>query len=175
MFICSMRLSKKKAITAACLAVAAIAAAAVLLFLPGGEAVPEDPLTAEPKENTIKAEVMTLTDRTACLKQYGWLVDRASEVEKEVQIPQEFDEVYADFNDLQILQGMDLAPYKGRNVKSFTYEVLNYPDQSQPVFAELLVCENQIIGGEIYSSAPIAWQHGLMYDCTAAEAAKQAA
>lgn len=70
---------------------------------------------------------------------------------------------------------MDLAPYKGRNVKSFTYEVLNYPDQTQPVFAELLVCENQIIGGEIYSSAPIAWQHGLMYDRTAAEAAKQSA
>lgn len=87
MFICSMRLSKKKAITAACLVVAAVAAAAVLLFLPGGEEVPEDPLTAEAKEDTIKAEVMTLTDRTACLKQYGWLVDRASEVEKEVRIP----------------------------------------------------------------------------------------
>lgn len=88
--------TKKKAITAACLVVAAVAAAAVLLFLPGGEEVPEDPLTAEAKEDTIKAEVMTLTDRTACLKQYGWLVDRASEVEKEVRIPQEFDEVYAD-------------------------------------------------------------------------------
>ena len=164
MFICSMRFSKKLAVTGACLLVTVLAVAAVFLFAPGDSSLSENALTEEGKEGTIVGEVMTLTDRTACLKQYGWLVDRDSEVEKEVQIPQTFDQVYEAFNDLQLLQGMDLHPYKGRNVKSFTYEILNYPDQSQPVFAELLVYENRIIGGEVFSSAPNAWQHGLSYD-----------
>lgn len=162
MFICSMRFTKKRIVSALCL-MAAAAAAAVFWLLPG-EPLSPDPLTAEPKEGTIEGEAMTLTDRTACLKQYGWLVDRASEVEKAVQIPAEFDAVYKDFNDLQLLQGMDLTGFQGRTVKSYTYEVLNYPDQSQPVFAELLISGDRIIGGTVYSSAPEAWIHGLMYD-----------
>ena len=108
-------------------------------------------------------KIETLEARLSYLKQYGWLVDLDAEVERTVTIPDTFDEVYTAFNNRQRAQGMDLAPYAGKTVTSFTYPVLNYPDQELTVFVELLVRDGKVIGGEVYGTAPTSFEHGLMY------------
>ena len=64
----------------------------------------------------------------------------------ELQIPREWGAVYENYNALQRRGGFDLAPYKGRRCVRYTYEI---PD----LFARgnILVCEGEIIGGDVCS------------------------
>ena len=58
-----------------------------------------------------------------------------------MQIPEEFDEVYDSYNQIQQAQGLDLAPYKGKRATLYTYEITNHPSGEQGVTANLLVRE----------------------------------
>ena len=61
--------------------------------------------------------------------------------------------MYSRYNDLQKSQGYDLSQYAGKTVMRYVYEVTNYPNAEQPVYATLLVYKNQIIGGDITNTA----------------------
>ena len=79
---------------------------------------------------------------------------------KEVLIPDEFDDVFAGYNDLQLSAGMDLEPYHGKRVKCWTYEILNYPGE-ETVLAHLYVYKDKVVGGDIASTALDGFMHGL--------------
>ncbi len=70
----------------------------------------------------------------------------------EITIPQEFNDVYKNYNDIQKSQGFDLSEYKGVLVKRYTFNVLNHAD-GENVFAEVLLCDNVVIGADVYSTA----------------------
>ena len=72
---------------------------------------------------------------------------------REVEIPEEFDQVYTRYNQLQQEQGMDLLPYAGQTCKQWIYRVTNYPDPMEEVRAVLLVYEGQVVGGDISSTS----------------------
>ena len=70
------------------------------------------------------------------------------EAYSEVQIPEEFSEVYENYNKIQ-RHGLDLSKYNGEKAARYTYKVVNHPSGEKDVRATLLVYKDKLIGGDI--------------------------
>lgn len=116
-----------------------------LLLILGTAAGGPDVLTAE--------MVSTTEERMEFLLECGWETDPTSETVQDIHIPERFTAVYENYNDLQLRQGYDLTEYAGRDCTLYSYTVLNYPDDSQTVIADLYVYKNRIIGGDVHSTS----------------------
>ncbi len=84
------------------------------------------------------------------LKKYGISVDESTLTVDEIKLPNEFNDIYENYNQLQKKAGFDISNYSGKTVKKLSYRVLGYDDV---VFVNLLVFEDKIIGGDISSTA----------------------
>lgn len=149
MFVMTAKLSKPKLIAAGVILVGLIAALVMLLSGPKSTAssLPDGSSNEE---------------RAAYLATYGWSIDALPKETQAVTIPDpETNRVFARYNDLQISQGFDLLPYRGKEVTRFVYEILNYPEATAPVYAGVLVYEGKIIGGEITDTSPEGVIHGF--------------
>ncbi len=98
----------------------------------------------------------TNSARIAFINECGWETDPSHCDLTEVRIPVEFDEVYEDYNGLQLKQGFDLRPHRAHSVKQYTYLIHNYriEGSSTPlpdIYANLLVEDGAIIGADISS------------------------
>ena len=100
-------------------------------------------------------------DRIDYLSAYGWQVSEEPLATQELLIPEEMDDSYTEYLALQNSQGFDLQKYAGKRVKRYTYEVLNYPTGETGVQANLLICKNTVIGGEVLSPQLDGFLHGL--------------
>ena len=92
--------------------------------------------------------------RVQFLKNFGWEVAATPVESGRVKIPAEQSEVFDRYAQLQKSQGYDLAPYAGKTVMRYVYQITNYPGATEPVYATLLVHKNQIIGGDITNTGP---------------------
>ena len=145
MLIMTTKVDKRKLLIAAAAILAAIAG---LFFLGGpGDAQPTADMTAAAAADTNDARVKFLTD-------LGWEVTPSPAETGEVKIPREPDEVFERYNALQKSQGYDLSKYAGKKVMRYVYQVKNYPEAREPVYATLLVYKDQIIGGDITDTTP---------------------
>ena len=104
--------------------------------------------------------VKTNEDRIDFLKKYGWDVQSEPREIAEVDIPSKFNRIYEQYNQLQIGEGLDLEKYKGKSVKRYTYLVINY-EYDGTVFANLLIYNDRVIGGDISSAKADGFVHGL--------------
>lgn len=100
-------------------------------------------------------------DRIDYLSAYGWQVSEEPIATQELLIPKEMDDSYTEYLALQNGQGFDLQKYAGKRVKRYTYEVLNYPTGESGVQANLLICKNTVVGGEVLSTRLDGFLHGL--------------
>jgi len=100
-------------------------------------------------------------DRIEYLSAYGWQVAEEPIATQELLIPEEMDDSYTQYLALQSGQGFDLEKYAGKRVKRYTYEVLNYPTGETGVQANLLICKNTVVGGEVLSPRLDGFLHGL--------------
>ena len=100
-------------------------------------------------------------DRVDYLSAYGWQVSEEPLSTQELLIPEEMDDSYTEYLALQNSQGFDLQKYAGKRVKRYTYEVLNYPTGETGVQANLLICKNTVVGGEVLSTRLDGFLHGL--------------
>ena len=154
MLILTAKVPKRKltwgAVAAALLCCCAIA----LNFIP---AVQEVSASAAPNPKGVKSN----QDRIEYLSAYGWQVSDDPIATQELLIPDEMDDSYREYLALQSDQGFDLEKYAGKRVKRYTYEVLNYPSGEVGVQANLLICKNTVIGGEILSPRLDGFLHGL--------------
>ena len=155
MFVVSVKTTKIKFLTfMACLAFVLIAGA--MLFI-----------TKEPAAETAKdargIDYSAADDvqRAAFLKQFGISASDAPVETREVIIPNEFDSVYAKYNDIQKAQNLDLTKYRNKRVKRYTYEVTNYPGRSDGVRVNLLVYEDKVIGGDVSTVELEGFMHGF--------------
>lgn len=123
----------------------------VVVLWPGGESAAE---TFQP------VEAADDDGRISFLGTLGYVVKPQSTEVREILIPDEFDETFAKYNDLQKTAGMDLEPYHGKRVKCWTYEVENYPGETG-VQAHLYIYKDKIIGGDIASTALDGFMHAL--------------
>ena len=65
--------------------------------------------------------------RIAFLKQFGWDVEEEPVEVTEVVIPETFNSVYEQYNEIQKQQGLDLSKFGGVTCKKWVYQVTNYP------------------------------------------------
>ena len=92
--------------------------------------------------------------RVQFLKSFGWEAAATPVESGRVKIPAEKSEVFDRYAQLQKSQGYDLAPYAGKTVMRYVYQITNYPGATEPVYATLLVHKNQIIGGDVTNTGP---------------------
>ncbi len=138
MVVMTAKVSKVKLIVAVALVLAVIIFA--VIYLSGST-------TAEP--DTEANAVNTNEDRIAFLESYGWRVSSQPVETEAIIIPEEMDDVLAQYNELQKSQGLDLTDYAGKQAKRYVYEVTNYENASAPVYATLLVYQGTVIGGDL--------------------------
>jgi hypothetical protein len=71
-----------------------------------------------------------------------------------IRIPKAGDQVFDRYNELQKSQGYDLNKYAGKKVMRYVYQITNFPDAKEPVYATVLVYRDRIIGGDITDTTP---------------------
>ena len=147
MFIWSIRASTLKFFAA--VGASALILCLLVILVPAQAGAAEGGIAPTASELSYRAE--GVLEREAFLAEFGWQIDVGSEKAKTVTLPSEFDRVFAGYNEIQRAQGMDLTPYKGKAVESYTYTVKNYEASDQTVLATLLVYQNVIIGGDLCS------------------------
>lgn len=102
----------------------------------------------------------TDAERRAFLTSFGWELGEGTD-RGTVRIPAEFDAVYENYNGLQLEQGFDLKKYAGKEAGRFQYEITNYPGDNKKIYANLLIYNGKIIGGDVYSAALDGFIHGF--------------
>ena len=104
-------------------------------------------------EPTASTGIVSNDARVEFLKSFGWDVTTSPVESSQVKIPQQSSEVYDRYNALQKSQGYDLTQYAGKTVMRYVYKINNYPGATDPVYATLLIYQNQVIGGDITNTS----------------------
>ena len=145
MIVIAAKVSVRKILACVLAAGTVLTGAAVLL--------PADaqPAAAASENMRLDVKLRTNEQRVALLRDCGWEVIEEPRGEREVQIPEEFDEVYESYNQIQLAQGLDLTPCRGRRATLYTYEITNHPSGEQGVTANLLVRRGKLIAADVSS------------------------
>lgn len=99
------------------------------------------------------------------LESYGWEVDNEYTEKVTFEIPEVFDEVYNNYNELQKISGLNLAKYKGRKAVRYTYIVLNFPQDTkgENVFANVLCVAGEPVAGDVMTVRLDGFMYSLSY------------
>ncbi len=101
--------------------------------------------------------------RVAYLAGWGWEVHPSAVETLDLVLPETLDDAYRSYNDVQAEAGLDLSPYCGKRVKRYTYTVLNYPGSTETVQANLYLCGDTVIAGDVMSPGQDGFLHSLAY------------
>ena len=101
--------------------------------------------------------------RVAYLEAMGWAVSPEPVETLDLILPETLGEAYADYNELQKAQGLDLSSACGRRVRRYTYAVTNYPGRPGDVQADIYICEGELVAGDIISSGESGFVAGLAF------------
>ena len=136
MLVMTAKLNKKKA--ALIFAAVVMVIAVIVVLFSGNHA------TA-----TVSPNVSSNDARVEFLKGFGWEVTTSPVESGQVKVPKNPSEIFDRYNALQKSQGYDLSDYAGKTVMRYVYEIKNFPDATEPVYATILVYKNKIIGGDV--------------------------
>lgn len=156
MFIYSVRAATVRFFGIICLSLVALIT--LIAFVPayatGSTAVGSIRAAATDSEVSYRYDkIKTPADAADFLRQFGWEVADEPLEAREVTLPASFDNVFMEYNEMQKAQGLDLTRYRKKTVTRYTFAVTNHPDANgSPVFANVLVFRNRVIGGDICSA-----------------------
>lgn len=158
MFVLTLPSKKIKISLLLFLVVVSLCAGAALLFQSVG---------SDKSENTVLSVNNNVSGSEQVLQfisNFGWEVSPEPDEIREIIIPVEFDEVYKNYNEIQLSQGYDLKEYAGERVKNWTFTVLNYPGYENEEFIKIniLICDNVVIGGDVCSVKLDGFMHGFL-------------
>ena len=105
--------------------------------------------------------VRSAEERVRFIEQFGLCVKAEPVTEETVALPETFDRVLNEYNELQKLQGLDLTKYRNKRVSHYTYEVTNYEGYDGKVYVNLLVYRNKVVGGDVCSADSSGFIHGF--------------
>lgn len=114
-----------------------------------------------PKGITLESQ----SEQIEFLSGLGWEISPEPIDCRTVMIPEEWNEVYTQYNSLQLQQGFDLDGYRGKYAEIYTYEIYNYPDGDEPkqnIVAHLMICDGRLIAGDVCSTEFGGFMQGLM-------------
>ena len=143
MFICSVKATTLRFLGIVLLSVTVLVGMTVF-GISGEEASPTESQISVRYEN-----IRTETDRRAFLAAFGYEADGDAKSTAEYTLPKALDAVLLGYNELQKEQGLDLAPYVGKTVTRYTYEIKNYEGYEGTVYANLIVYRHKIIGADL--------------------------
>lgn len=105
----------------------------------------------------------TEEERQSFITSMGWETEPEYTECRSVTIPEEFGDVYEQYNDLQKQQGFDLTKYKGRTAEVYTYPVLNYEGHTEKdcMKLTLIVYNGELIGGDVCCTELGGFMQGL--------------
>lgn len=150
MLIVTTRLTRRKAALAVILLGAVLAGAIILV---GRISAPEENPLPQLKDNQ---------QRVDYLLSLGWEVEPEPLETLQILLPETLEEPYRTYNQLQLSQGFDLEACCGKQVSRFTYAVRNYPGRSEGVQANLYVCEEQPVAGDLCCPGTDGFQEPLI-------------
>lgn len=104
------------------------------------------------KVNSYSLRAETPTERQEFFAQAGFTVNPVPLEIKEIIIPEEFNKTYNEYNELQLTQGFDLTEYKGLRVKSWSYEITNYPgfeNSNGQIRGNILTYKGEVIACDV--------------------------
>ena len=84
-------------------------------------------------------------------------------------LPEELEEPYVTYNQLQMEQGFDLEACCGKQVSRYTYTVTNYPQRPDGVQLNLYVCEDLPVAGDVVCTGADGFQNTLVFPGEAGE------
>jgi len=154
MLIVTTRLTRKKAALAVILLGAVLAG--VIILVGHISAPQEEPLP----------QLANNQQRVDYLLSLGWEVGAEPLETLQFLLPETLEEPYRTYNQLQLPQGFDLEACCGKQVSRFTYAVLNYPGRSEGVQANLYVCEEQPVAGDLCCPGSDGFQEPLIQENT---------
>ena len=122
--------------------------------------------TTDKEPSEVKSVGKNITDSSQILtfiSTFGWEVEEEPDEVREVIIPAEFDDVYNNYNAIQLKQGYDLQKYAGERVKRWTYTIKNYPEyvDQECIKINVLVYKGEVIGGDVCSVRLDGFMHGF--------------
>ncbi len=154
MFVFTAKLNRKSAV--AIVAALALVLIAVILLVSarsiGGSGKPEAPAAGG---------IADAAGAARYLAGLGWEVEPQPLEVKELVIPRSFSGAYADYAALQAKQGYPLAEYGGMEARRYSFRVLNHPSGEESIVADLVVCGQTVIAGDIQSTASDGFMTGL--------------
>ena len=150
MMIWTARFSRKKAVSAVILMGIVMAA---LIVLTGRMS----------EEETAVPQLTTNEERVAYLQSLGWEITPEPLETLQFLLPDQLAEPYLTYNDLQKDQGFDLTVCCGKQVSRYTYAVTNYPGRQEGVQANLYICEDAPVAGDILCPGANGFQKTLVY------------
>lgn len=155
MFVLSINKKKLLMIGACVVAAALVCFIAIALF--NNAQVPDKSSCESIGEFSLDAK--NLSQQKSFLQQFGYNIVGDAIKTSEVTIPEEFNDTYKKYNDLQICQGLDLSKFNGRQVLQIVYMVEPVTSASEKfatddseqtdLYAVLLIYKDKVIGGHI--------------------------
>lgn len=158
MFVLSVTSKKLKTAAAA-------AAAVILVCCVIGISLNKGTEPASGDGGHINYRASDSSERLGFISQFGWQVDTEPVEVREIVIPEEFDDVYTAYNEIQLSQQLDLSDYCGKRVKRWSYIIRNYPgytEYDECVRINLLVFDGCVIGGDVCSVELNGFMHGFV-------------
>ena len=150
MLIWTAKFSLRKAVAAVIVMGAVIAALIILM----GRMTTED--------STDAPQLTDNAQRVAYLQSLGWEVEPEPVETLQFLLPETLAEPYLTYNELQKAQGFDLTDCRGKQVSRYTYTVTNYPDRAEGVQANLYLCEDLPVAGDICCPGADGFQEALI-------------
>lgn len=98
----------------------------------------------------------TSEQRSEYLTSLGWEFE--GESQKEITIPEQWGDVYTNYNSVLKKQGFDLEKHKGETATIYTYNITNY-DSEDDIIADLIVSNGVLIGADICNPSA---DHGFL-------------
>ncbi len=98
--------------------------------------------------------IKTNEDRLAFISQFGISVAGEAKESETFAIPENFDRITAQYNEIQKEQGLDLTKYKNKKVTRYTYSVSDYEGYDGEVNVNLIIYRNTVIACDISSELP---------------------
>jgi len=175
MFVKSYKISSRRLLGLGIMFVAVIALLVygIGLRISSTDAKVELETSTKISKNASKGVAKTEKDRHTFISQFGWQVEEEAEEIAEIVIPEKFDEVYDQYNNLQKKQNFNLEKHKGERCKRYTYKITNYPDYPDNARINILVLQGKVIGGDVCSTELNGFMHGFAANSAAMETVKE--
>ncbi len=153
MFVYTMKASGIKFFAVIALSVAVLATA--IAIMPSISAASDVASVTTNYKNIASEE-----DMVNFLSQFGYKTDASPAKKFDMTIPDEFNTVFEDYNEIQRAQGLNLKRYCGKNATVYVFKITNYEFEGD-VFATLFIRNERIIAGDICSNDGDGFIHGF--------------